>query len=207
MDSNKNILLGYSGHAFVVIDAALKADIPVNYYADKYEVSRNPFSLEYIGFETQKNFEGWNKGYGFILGIGDNLIRTEIAELVIEKKEKLLRVTHPATTISKNVEIGVGTFIAPHVSINALSRIGNFVILNTHSVIEHECVIEDGVHIAPGAVLAGNVKVGKRSFIGANAVIKEGVTIGADVLVGAGSTIIRNIENGKKVVGNPGREI
>jgi acetyltransferase EpsM len=39
--------------------------------------------------------------------------------------------------------------------------VGKNVILNTGCIIEHECVLGDAVHIGPGAVLAGNVKLVK----------------------------------------------
>ena len=51
----------------------------------------------------------------------------------------------------------------------------------------------------------GNVIIGENSFIGANSVIKEGVKIGKNVGVGAGSVIIKDVEDGIKIVGNPGR--
>ncbi|SHG34594.1 sugar O-acyltransferase, sialic acid O-acetyltransferase NeuD family [Fodinibius roseus] len=207
MSNNKNIILGYSGHAYVVAEAAFKADIAIHYYADKEEAQNDPFNLDYLGYEGSNDFEGWNKGFGFILGTGNNDIRFKIGELVTNKEEELLTVIHPSAEISKCADVGKGTFVSSQASVNALSKIGKFVILNTNCVIEHECYIADGVHIAPGAVLAGNVKVGKGSFIGANAVVKEGVTIGENVIVGAGATIINDIPHNKKMVGNPGREI
>lgn len=60
---------------------------------------------------------------------------------------------------------------------------------------------------APGVILAGNIRVGDRSFIGANAVVKQGVTIGEDALIRAGAVVIRDILNGEKFVGNPGRNL
>lgn len=207
MSNSKNILLGYSGHAYVVAEAALKTGITVDCYADKEEAVENPFRLDYIGYEGNESFEGWDKDFGFILGIGSNCIRAKLGQLLIDKKEQLITIKHPSAQISDYSSVGKGTFISAHATVNALAKIGKFVILNTNSIIEHECQIADGVHIAPGAVLAGNVSVGQASFIGANAVIKEGVTIGKNVIVGAGSTIINDISNGKKIVGNPGREI
>ena len=56
------------------------------------------------------------------------------------------------------------------------------VIINTGAIVEHECIINDYAHIAPGAVLAGSVFVGANSFIGANAVVKQGVKIGKNVI-------------------------
>ena len=96
---------------------------------------------------------------------------------------------------------------APRVVINPLVKIGNGVICNTACVIEHECIINDYVHIAPGAILCGNVTVGEGSFIGAGAVVKQGVTIGKNVIVGAGTVVIKDIVDNTKVIGNPQRII
>ena len=63
------------------------------------------------------------------------------------------------------------------------------------------------MHIAPGAVLAGNVTVGNSAFIGANSVIREGVSIGENVIVGAGSVVVKNVVTDSVVVGNPSNRI
>lgn len=201
------VVIGYSGHAYVVIDAAEKAGLQVKAYAEKEERAQNPFKLEYLGFEGDENFEGWDKGYEFILGIGDNRIRERVVERIISKKEKLRSVLHSSANIGSHVEIGEGTFVAAGAIINPLVKIGKAVIINTGAIVEHECQIGGCAHIASGAVLAGNVKVGDRSFIGANTVIKEGVEIGNDVIIGAGTVVLNDVESESKVVGNPGRLI
>ena len=90
---------------------------------------------------------------------------------------------------------------------NPLTTIEEGVIVNTNAIIEHECYLGSFCHVAPGVVLAGNVKIGKRSFIGANSVIKQGITIGNDVTIGAGSVILNDVPNNVTVVGNPGKII
>jgi sugar O-acyltransferase (sialic acid O-acetyltransferase NeuD family) len=204
---NKIILIGYSGHGFVVAEAAIASGMPVKYYSEKKITARNPFALEYIGFESDDSFDGWKGNYSFILGIGDNFMRQETVRLLLSKNKKIHNVIHPAASVSQKIIIGDGNFIARNVAINPLATIGNFCILNTGCIIEHECVIGDAAHLAPGVVLAGNVTVGERTFIGANAVIKQGVKIGKDVIVGAGAVVIKDIRDGKKIVGNPSREI
>jgi len=203
----KPVIIGYSGHGFVVLDAAEKAGLNVQAYTEKEEQTYNPFNLKYFGFEGDENFDGWNKDHEFILGIGDNRIREKVTELVASKKGKLISVIHPSAKISSYTKIGNGTFVAAGAMINPLVKIGKSVIINTGAIIEHECQIGNSAHIAPGAVLAGNVKVGIRSFIGANAVIKEGVIIGDDVIIGAGTVVLKDVANNKKLVGNPAREI
>ena len=79
--------------------------------------------------------------------------------------------------------LGSGIFIARNVSINPFTKIEDDVIVNTSVTIDHECYVGYGSNISPGAVLSGNVKIGKKSFIGANSVIKEGVEIGDNVIL------------------------
>lgn len=201
------VLIGYSGHGYVVAEAAIEAGFNVNYYTDLNKIDFNPYNLKYLGFEGDKNFNEWHQGYNYILGIGDNKLRNKIASLVIVSGAQLGTVIHPTASVSKWSKLGLGVFVARNVMVNPISTIGDFSILNTGSIIEHECILGEAVHIAPGAILSGNVRIGNRSFIGANAVIKQGVVIGEDVLVGAGAVILKNVPSGSKIVGNPGRLI
>jgi sugar O-acyltransferase (sialic acid O-acetyltransferase NeuD family) len=204
---NKTLIIGYSGHAYVLVESYIKNGGSISFYADLKEAPNNPFNLKYLGFESDANFKGWDMTLNYILGIGDNNIREKAGNLILSKSKTLLNVIDSNAIISKSVFIGNGVYASKGVLVNAFSSIGNFSILNTGCIIEHECEIGISAHIAPGAVLAGNVKVGDRSFIGANSVIKQGVEIGNDVIIGAGSVIIKDVKSNTKIVGNPGRLI
>lgn len=205
MLENKTVIVGYSGHAYVVAESYIANGGNISFYADLNEASKNPFDLVYLGFESAPNFKGWDISFKYILGIGDNYLREKVAKLILSNSNILENVIDPHAVISKSANIGNGVFASKGVLVNAFSTIGSFTILNTGCIIEHECEIGIASHIAPGAVLAGNVKVGNRTFIGANAVVKQGVVIGDDVIIGAGSVVLHNVENNSKLVGNPGR--
>jgi sugar O-acyltransferase (sialic acid O-acetyltransferase NeuD family) len=207
VSDKKVILIGYSGHAFVVAETALEKGLKIIGYSDKEKSDSDPYNLSYLGFEKDGDFIGWQEEVSFVLGIGDNTLRQNIAHLIESKGKAVETIIHKTANISKSVVIGNGSFINKNVVVNAFAVVGKNVILNTGCIIEHECVLADAVHIAPGAVLAGNVSIGERTFVGANAVIKQGVSIGKDVVIGAGTVVVNNIPNGKKVVGNPGRII
>jgi len=204
---NKTVIIGYSGHAYVVADSFISNGGSINFYADLKEAIKNPFNLAYLGFESDPNFKGWDMSLKYILGIGDNNLREKVAQLILSKANILENVIDPHAVISKTANIGNGIFASKGVLVNAFSKIGNFTILNTGCIIEHECEVGVATHIAPGAVLAGNVKVGNRTFIGANAVIKQGVIIGNDVIIGAGAVVLHDVESNSKLVGNPGKLI
>lgn len=201
------VLIGYSGHGYVVGDTAIISGLDLKYYCDKFRSDKNPFDLEYLGYEGIPGFKGWNSEFDYILGIGDNWIRRESGELIVSHKFKVLNVIHPSSVISSKISIGDGNFISGNVSINAMVKIENFCILNTGCIIEHDCIIKSGAHIAPGAVLAGGVSVGENSFVGANAVVKQGVRIGNEVIIGAGAVILNDIPSNSIYVGNPGKKI
>ena len=204
--SSKIILVGYSGHAFVIADCIYRSGFEILGYCDNEEKINNPFDFKFLGKETDGKVSSFFKNHFLFLSIGDNRIREKIYLFLKEKNQtQFCNVIDPSAIVSSMTRIGEAIFIAPNVSINALGSIGNGVICNTGAIIEHECKINDFAHIAPGATLAGNVTIGKRTFIGANAVVKQGVIIGNDVTVGAGSVIIKDIPDGQTVVGNPQR--
>jgi sugar O-acyltransferase (sialic acid O-acetyltransferase NeuD family) len=206
-NKNSGVLIGYSGHGYVVAEAAIHAGINLIYYIDLKTIIQNPFNLEYLASDINLQFNGWNKSYEFIIGIGNNIIRENIGKSLLSRNQLIPTVIHPGASISDKIQFGLGVFIARGASVNPLAVIGNYSIINTSAVVEHECVIGSAAHIAPGAILAGNVTVGNRTFIGANSVVKQGVKIGNDVIIGAGSVIIRDVPDGITLVGNPAKKL
>ena len=196
-------LVGYSGHGYVVADAAISLGMNLSYYVDKEKNKNDPFNLNYLGFEKDIDFFSKITNVDFILGIGNNKIREEAFRLLLNYKLDVINVIHSTSLISQKVSLGQGNFLSKNVIINPLTKIKDACIINTGAIIEHECNIENAVHIAPGAVLAGNVTVGHRSFVGANSVVKEGVKIGDNVIIGAGSVVVKDIPNNAIVFGNP----
>ena len=206
LEFNKNIIIvGYSGHAYVVIDTLIDLGTKILGYTEKKELSANPFDLNYLGYENDLKFPFFGKKYNYIIGIGDNKIRSSISKFLRSKKCNMINVVHPSSSVSINSSLGSGIFIGKNVSISPLCKFGNDIIINNSATIDHECIINSGSHIAPGAVLLGNVKVGKNSFIGASSVVKEGVSIGDNVVVGAGSVVLKNIDSNSLVYGNPAK--
>lgn len=196
------IVIGYSGHAYVVIDGIQSINKKVIGYCDFQEKRENPFQLKYLGNESNSILENQR----WIVGIGDNQIRKKIITQ-FNTIGYLTSISHKTSTVSTSSTIEQGTFLAALSVVNPLSKIGVGCIINTGAIVEHECQISNFVHIAPGAVLAGNVAVGEASFIGANSVIKQGVSIGKNVTIGAGSVIIKDVPDNVTVVGNPGKII
>jgi sugar O-acyltransferase (sialic acid O-acetyltransferase NeuD family) len=208
--NNKAIIIGYSGHSYVVLDILLRQHHTIVGYCDGVEKSYNPFNIKYLGKESDEQSLSILKENGFFVSIGDNCIRAKVLDKLTTLFQKAaLNAIHDKAVCSDYVEWSSegGILVAANATINPFVRIGKGVICNTSCSIDHECIIGSYAHIAPSAVLCGNVTIGNNSFIGANSVIKQGLTIGKNTIIGAGSTIINNVPDNVTVVGNPGRII
>lgn len=201
------VLIGYSGHAFVVADVFLSIQREIIAYCDKFAKQHNPYNLTYLGMEDSVSALTVLQKSDYFICIGDNTVRKSVYTHLSGYLPPPTNAIHASSVLSKKIELAHGIMIGAGVVVNTLAKIGNGVILNTACVIEHECNIGDFCHIAPKAVLCGNVKVGENSFIGAGAVIKQNVEIGENVVIGAGAVVINHIPDNTKVVGNPARLI
>jgi sugar O-acyltransferase (sialic acid O-acetyltransferase NeuD family) len=200
-------IIGYSGHSFVCLDVALKLGYCLKGYFDSNKKKINPFDLTYMGNETtNQNLQLIQKSSYFI-GVGDNKTRHKITKIIVERtKQKPISLLHPSLNRGFATQISTdGVLVAAGVSINTYSNIEKGVICNTNCSIDHECQIGEYAHIAPGAVLAGNVSIGAHSFIGANSVVKQGVKIGKSVVIGAGTVVLKDVPDNVVMIGNPGK--
>lgn len=117
------------------------------------------------------------------------------------------RILAQGAIVSDSVSGGEGAIVMDGAVINAGASIGRGAIVNTNSTIDHDVVLEDWVHVAPGATVCGGVTVGRFSMIGAGATVIEGVKIAPECVIGAGATVIEDIHEGGVYVGSPVRRI
>jgi sugar O-acyltransferase, sialic acid O-acetyltransferase NeuD family len=200
------ILIGYSGHSYVINGILHALGLKATGYCDNEEKKFNPFSLKYFKQETSETGLRALTQEDFFISVGNNTIRKNIYNNLAIRNLLPVNVIHPSALLDYSVDLAShGVMIAPNVTINALAKIGIGAICNTYSVIEHECLIGDFAHIAPGAVLCGNVQVGENSFVGAKSVVREGIRIGKNAIIGAGSVVVKDVPDNVKVVGNPAR--
>ncbi|MBW1402353.1 acetyltransferase, partial [Campylobacter jejuni] len=136
-------------------------------------------------------------------------IRKKIYQKILENGFKIVNLIHKSALISPSVSIeeNAGILIMPYVVINAKAKIEKGVILNTSSVIEHECVIGEFSHVSVGAKCAGNVKIGKNCFLGINSCVLPNLSLADDSILGGGATLVKNQDEKGVFIGIPAKRM
>lgn len=141
------------------------------------------------------------KQYDAYIALGDNAEReARFAQLRLEGYE-MPALIHPESSLNYGVRIGEASCVCLGARLSAEVRIGKGAIVNTGAVVDHESDIGAFVHLAPGVTIAGRVRIGEKVFVGIGARVADGLSIGAGAIVGAGSVVLKDVPEGKKVLG------
>lgn len=195
--------MGYSGHAFVVADAAILNGYHLIGYLEVQTKELNPFGIPCLGSEDRLQQQALQNDLTYFPSVGSNTLRRKFCDLLQANNLREGLIIHPHATVSSLSMVHSSTFVSAVAIIQAQAMIGRGCVINTGAIVEHDCEIGDFSHIAPGAILAGNVTVGTNSFIGAGTIVREGIRIGSGVVVGAGSLVLNDIPDGETWFGHP----
>lgn len=142
-----------------------------------------------------------------IVATGDNDLREKKILQLIDMNIQLATIIHPTASISSYVKISSGCTILAHVAININAHIGIGCIVNTGTIIEHDCIVKNFVNICPAVAMAGHVVIGNKTFMGIGSTVIDDITIGDNVTIGAGATVIGSIPDNSVAVGIPAKVI
>ena len=199
------VIIGAGGHAKVIADIITKSnDTVIGFLDDNLDIQNKTIYLNKTVLGTIKDIDKY-KEYYFIIGIGNNNIRENIAN---SYDLKWYTAIHPNAIIANEVSIEEGSVVMAGSIINTGTKIGKHCIINTKSSLDHDNIIENYVHISPGATLAGTVHIKEKTWICAGATIINNITIAKNNIIGAGSVVIKDInEENSTYVGVPTRKI
>ena len=129
--------------------------------------------------------------------IGLSPHRKRLAQVLRRLEFSLPVVISGSAHVSRHAQLGFGTSVGHGVVVNSGVNVGDFCILNSNALIEHDAVIGDHCHISTGALVNGGTKIGNSSFIGSGAVLRDGLNLPPETVISAG----------KRVMGWPLREV
>ena len=200
MESHRILnVIGNGAHSNVIIDTAELMNMG---YRDFNLIDYN--DIQYLSQGTNQS-----KQIDIALAIGSNFKRHDIFIYLSSKFSKMNfpNLIHPTSSVSKSVQMGHGNFIGANTYIGPNVKIGNFAIINSGSVVEHDTEMLDFSSIAPGCELGGNVRIGLRSAVSIGSTILQKINISDDSIIGAKSMLNIDCPNNVVMYGIPAKII
>ncbi|RJG23857.1 acetyltransferase [Massilia cavernae] len=207
------IVIGAGGHAAVVADALLASGQVVLGFTDASSSRRGQqlCGLPVLGddavlAEYDPGTVVLANGLGSV-GNEATQVRQRVQQSLEGQGWHFCPVVHPSAVISRFACLGESVQVMAGCVIQAGAAVGAGCIINTASVVEHNAVIDAWSHVAPRAVVCGDVRVGAGSHVGAGATVRHGVSLGARTLVGAGAVVVKDFSGSGVLVGIPARQL
>jgi len=200
-------VIGAGGHAKVIIDTLKNLKWSVVGVVDDHPAKLGTTfeGIRVVGDIPWFHELAQHQTLHAILAIGDNWVRRRVALGL--PSVNFVSFVHPRAYVSSTALLGVGTVVMAGAVVQPQVSIGHHVIVNTSASIDHDCVLQDYVHVAPGSHLAGTVLLEQGVFVGIGSSVIPGKCIGAWATVGAGATVIDDIPPDVTVVGTPARAL
>jgi sugar O-acyltransferase (sialic acid O-acetyltransferase NeuD family) len=200
--------VGGGGHCKSVLDTLLplKQFVKIGIIEREIGNANSVLGIPVVGVDDDLAIL-YNNEYRFAFitmgSVGNPKHRIKLYGLIKAIGYQVPNIIDLTASVSEHTAFGAGVFVGKRAIVNAGSTIANGSILNSGCLIEHDCVVGEFSHIAPGAVLCGNAQIGEHTHIGAGSVVKQGVRVGKDVIIGAGAVVIRDIPDSCTAVGVP----
>lgn len=195
------VIIGAGGHGKVVADIAQKNEYESIVFLDDNEGLTACGGYSVVG--KINRFAEFS--CDMFVAIGNAKTRQRIQEQVTAAGKNIPALIHPNAVIAEDVIAGIGTVVMAGAVINPGAVIGKGCIVNTCASVDHDCIVEDYVHISVGAHLAGAVTVEERTWIGAGAVVSNNLEVASDCIIGAGAVVVKNISESGMYKGVPAK--
>jgi UDP-perosamine 4-acetyltransferase len=203
------IVIGGGGHAKVLINTLLDLSVIILGFTDCDAAN---IDLTILGIRALGNDDVILKypsnSIQLVNGLGSvnsTQKRKKIFEFFKKQDYNFASVVHPASIISRDVVLSEGAQVLAGTIIQPGCRIGRNTIINTKVSVDHDCLIGDHVHLAPGTTLSGMVSVGSDAHIGTGTTVIQGINIGQNSLIGAGALLLKDVPAGTTAIGVPAK--
>lgn len=189
----KLAVFGYGGHAREV---QYQIGKEVTFFVD--DEYSNEFTTPLSKFDENK--------YQIIVAVADSIEREKIVNK-LPTNTKFFTFIHPTAQVMCNdVVIGEGSFIGANSILTTNIILGKHAILNRGNHIGHDSTIGDYFSAMPGAIVSGNVVIGKNVYIGTNSSIREKLCISNNVKIGLNGGVVKDITEPGIYVGTPAKK-
>lgn len=156
------VILGSGGYGRTVYDVAEQIGYSITVLDDSDKAHPLDSFCHYISDDTE-----------FIPAFGNNEFRLEWLERIEEAGGKPATLIHPSAYVSPRAHVSEGCVVLPGAIINTGTRIGKGCIINIDATVDHDVIIEDGVHLCIRCIIKGENRISRCEKIEAGEIIER----------------------------------
>ena len=161
---NKLVILGAGGYANTVKDVAEQLGYEIVAMLDD----------KLPGFELDTYTRYIADNVEFAVAFGNNEFRLSWITKLTSSGAQLATLIHPSAYVSPKASVAPGTVVMPGSVVNTGCHLHTGCIVNIGSLVDHDCVLMDGVHLAPGCVVKGENRIPRGCKIESGVVVERG---------------------------------
>lgn len=143
-------------------------------------------------------------GQTFVCALGEPALRRRYAAPLLAQGASFISL-RTGLPPAGGIEMGCGCFFEPQVRMGVDCQLGDFVMIQSTSVIGYEVRIGHYSTIGAFVFIGGGAQVGENVIIHPHSTILPKVRIGDGAVVGAGSVVMADVPAGVTVLGNPAK--
>ena len=190
------IIIGAGGHGCTIVDYLLLMGKEILGFTERIKSNFVYRNIRIIGNDNDVLSYN-NNDIELALGIGiipKDLNRENKIMWFQNKGYSIIKVVSTNSFISPSAILNDGVQISAGAIIQSNVKIGDFSIINTCARVDHNSIVGNHCHVAPGVTICGNVIINNNVFIGAGSTIIQGINIGENSFIAAGSTIVKDVK-------------
>ena len=209
MKKKEIYLIGVGNYTEVIIELAQDCGYEVKglYHYNNDRTGEKVMGIPIV--DCTHNLYAQNiKKKAFAVTMGDNKVRSEIANKIRSLGGLTPTLIHPKAIVSRSAEIGEGCFIHLNVKISTKCKLGNDCVIDFNSLVAHHAVLGNACYLSSIAMVGSYCVIGERVLFGMNALILPlRLTLGSDCIVGGKANVTKSFPNNCVLVGNPAKKI
>lgn len=212
-DMNKQIYaLGVGHNTPVFIDIAEQCGYKIAglYHYNDERTGETDHGFDIVGSFKDLFSKTSLKDENFLLTMGDNKIRAQLIERILQLGGNIPSIIHPTAVISRFAQISpIGVYISAFTHIQADTMIEQGSVILSGVNISHTNHIGKYCFIAGGATIGAYTTMEDYAFVGQGALSISGKvkTIGKHAYIGARSLLTKSVEANAIVAGSPAKII
>lgn len=191
------VVIGGGGHAGVLVDILRSQQREILAIVSPEDISQRRIFSGLTHLKRDEDVLGFSPdSVRLVNGVGmlpKSRLKYKLNEHFLSLGYSFETVISDSAQISSFAEIAQGTQIFSGAIIQAGAFIGAHSIVNSGVIIEHDSILGEYNHIAPKAVLCGQVTTHDHVYVGANATVIQNITLEQSSIVGAGAIVTQHV--------------